>query len=291
MEELIESTANFWAALTEMVPDVRWIKRIKSDTFHQLVYIYMETMLTRRKGSGYHVLSKDKLQAIDAELKMWEEELKEVEVESSEYDSATGETVIKKRKTGHLKAKVVNRGLAMIRDLTGLMECAQEEIIDRVVELLEDCPDLALGVIDRTLTIRGDFSSLKSSKEKARILKACKAAIDAKHQASDTGGDGPGMYRVENTCTVRVDILKSSDKVESLPKGELQKGEMVQVVDCQQSEGVLRLQIKLGADDMGWASQKSKSGKLMLRRVHIEESIFTELQTNHPQLRHVISKK
>merc|ERR1712070_193624 len=120
---------------------------------------------------------------------------------------------------------------------------------------------------------------MKSSKEKGKILKACKAAIDAKQSTSDTGGGGPGTYRVEHNCTVRVGILKSSEKVESLVKGE-----MVQVIDCKESEGLTRLHVQLGPGETGWASQKSAAGKTMLRKVLIVETVFTELQTNHPSL-------
>eukprot|EP01047_Picozoa_sp_COSAG01_P048926 COSAG01_NODE_4801_length_4735_cov_3.710095_2_plen_127_part_00 len=104
------------------------------------------------------------------------------------------------------------------------------------------------------------------------------------------GGGGPGTYRVEHNCTVRVGILKSSEKVESLVKGELQKGEMVQVIDCKESEGLTRLHVQLGPDETGWASQKSAAGKTMLRKVLIVETVFTELQTNHPSLRKGKSK-
>eukprot|EP01047_Picozoa_sp_COSAG01_P048927 COSAG01_NODE_4801_length_4735_cov_3.710095_3_plen_187_part_00 len=162
VEELIESTTNFWSALQEeMVPDARWVKRIKTDTFHQLIYLYMETMLTKQKGSNLHTLTKENLTAIDAELKRWEEELVEEVTEISEYDSSTGETVTKKRKTGHLKPKTVGRGVDMVKDLLGLMNCNAEDLTDRVILLLEDAPDISLGIVDRVLAVRGDFSGMK----------------------------------------------------------------------------------------------------------------------------------
>lgn len=274
VNELLSSTANFWEALADMIPDPRYLKRIKSDTFQQTMFSYIETMLCKKSGSGFHTLSPESLEAIEADLQIIEDFMVEETIVDEQMDAATGTTVTTSRKKGHLKAKVVGQGVDTVRDVVALMKCKPKTKMPEVLEsILQDSPDFSLGIIDRIITVRGDFKP----KRRMEILKACNAVIaesEAKTEEVDPGG--PGTYRVLKPAAVREYIETTSDKVTTL-----EKGETIEVLETQLNDkGQMRLRYA-----QGWTSLTSRDGKVLLRKVVTEETIFTELKQRNKGLK------
>lgn len=58
-----------------------------------MIYVYMETILCKKKGNNFHVLSKENLEAIDVDLQIIEDELVEETVSET-----TAEGVLTKTK-------------------------------------------------------------------------------------------------------------------------------------------------------------------------------------------------
>ena len=155
--ELLDSTVNFWEALYDMIPDPRYVKRIKNETFHQIIFVYMKTILCKKAGGSFHVLSPEMLAAIDEDLQLIEDTLIEETIVDEQVDARTGEKVTTSRKKGHLKPKTVGQGIDTVRDLLALMQCELDKFATVLTTVLEDAPDVNLGIVDRILTVRGDI--------------------------------------------------------------------------------------------------------------------------------------
>eukprot|EP01048_Picozoa_sp_COSAG05_P015536 COSAG05_NODE_1882_length_3906_cov_1.643814_3_plen_168_part_00 len=151
----------------------------------------------------------------------------------------------------------MGRGLFTVKDLLALFQCEPSNLVTMLTALLQDCPDINLGIVDRIITVRGDIKS----KEKNKLLKACKAAIETSLKGANTATEdeeGPGTYRALQTAAVREYVEVNSDKVTTL-----QKGESIEVLETRRLEsGQLRLRYA-----QGWTSLKSTSGKPLLRKV------------------------
>ena len=85
--ELLDSTVNFWEALYDMIPDPRYVKRIKNETFHQIIFVYMKTILCKKAGGSFHVLSPEMLAAIDEDLQLIEDTLIEETIVDEQVDA------------------------------------------------------------------------------------------------------------------------------------------------------------------------------------------------------------
>ena len=273
INELIDSTVNFWEALSDMIPDPRYVKRIKNETFQQTICVYMQMILTKKAGSGFHTLSKEKLAAIEQDLELMEEAMVEETIVDEQIDAATGTTTTTTRKKGHLKPKIVGQGVDTVRDIVALMQCEVQQMPTVLTTMLEDAPDLNLGIVDRVLTVRGDLKS----KERIKILKACNSVIeDSEAKAPDVDAEGPGTYRVLKAAAVREFIETSSDKVTTL-----EKGETIDVLETQiNDKGQMRLRYA-----QGWTSLLSRDGKVLLRKVVTEETVYTELKQRNKGLK------
>jgi hypothetical protein len=273
VNELIDSTANFWEALCDMIPDPRYVKRIKNETFQQTIFEYIQTILCKKSGSGFHTLSKESLAAIEEDLQIIEEFMVEETIVDEQVDAATGTTVTTSRKKGHLKPKVVGQGVDTVRDVVALMQCAAQKMPEVLTTMLEDAPDVGLGIVDRVITVRGDLKS----KERMKILKACNGVIEASEATTEeVDAEGPGTYRVLKAAAVREFIETSSDKVTTL-----EKGETIEVLETQMNDkGQMRLRYA-----QGWTSLMSRDGKVLLRKVVTEETIFTELKQRNKGLK------
>ena len=151
----------------------------------------------------------------------------------------------------------MGRGVDTVKDLMALFQCEPGNLVTVLTALLQDSPDINLGIVDRVIAVRGDIKS----KEKNKLLKACNVAIEASLQGSSAASEdeeGPGTYRALQTAAVREYIEVNSDKVTTL-----QKGESIEVLETKKLEsGQLRLRYA-----QGWTSLKSTSGKPLLRKV------------------------
>lgn len=274
INELLGSTANFWEALADMIPDPRYLKRIKNETFQQTIYSYIETILCKKAGSAFHTLSPESLAAIEEDLQIIEDFMMEETIVDEQVDAATGTTVTTSRKKGHLKPKVVGQGVDTVRDVVALLQCKPKAKMPEVLEsMLQVCPDINLGIIDRIITVRGDFKP----KKRMEILKACNAVIEASEaNTEEVDAEGPGTYRVLKAAAVREYMETTSDKVTTL-----EKGETIEVLETQLNEkGQMRLRYA-----QGWTSLTSRDGKVLLRKVVTEETIFTELKQRNKGLK------
>ena len=202
-----------------------------------------------------------------------EEAMVEETIVDEHIDAATGTTTTTTSKKGHLKPKVVGQGVDTVRDIVALMQCEVQQMPTVLTTMLEDAPDLSLGIVDRVLTVRGDLKS----KERTKILKLCNTVIEeSEAKTEDVDAEGPGTYRVLKAAAVREFIETSSDKVTTL-----EKGETIEVLETQiNDKGQMRLRYA-----QGWTSLLSRDGKVLLRKVVTEETVYTELKQRNKGLK------